>query len=144
MIELSGHVITKDNAPYIYLIRKGPYIFIGETQRNPVLIWGEHLLENGSFLNALRRRNEDFFSENVETEFYAYRCCRIETEVRAVEKRRVTQAIEHQLHVRFICNGADLISDTTRTAPTDCRYQWVREVVDQIYREFSKAIFAKA
>lgn len=144
MIEFAGSIVAREQAPYIYLIRKGSYLYIGETQRNPIQRWSEHLQENGSFQKALRNRDEEASQFNNETEFYAYRCCRIETEVRPIEKRKVTQAIEHQLHIKFVCKGGaslELISDTKRTAPTSCQYRWVNEVVDSIFEEFLQYIF---
>ena len=139
MIKFAGHVVVKEQAPYIYLIRKGPYLYIGETQRSPILRWAEHLHENGSFRRALLNRDAETLSNDAETAFFAFKCCRIETDTKPVEKRRVTQFVEHLLHIRIVCSGKcplEIISDTTKTAPTDCKYEWVNELVDQIYLEF--------
>lgn len=139
MIEFVGRLIAREKGPFIYVIRKGPYLYIGETQRNPILRWGEHLRIEGSFQKALQSRDEEFLLKDVEMEFFAYRCTRIENEVLAVEKRKITQIVEHELHVKFVCRGKntfELISDTTKTAPTGSRYKWINEIVDEIYDEF--------
>lgn len=139
MIEFAGRVVAKEHGSYIYIIKKGPYLYIGETQRNPIQRWNEHLQENGSFQSALRSRDEDYLLKNVGVEFFAYRCSRIESEAMPVETRRVTQLVEHELHVKFICRGKgafELISNTLRTAPTGSKYNWVSDLVNQIYEEF--------
>ena len=78
----------------------------------------------------------------MEIFFLAYNCPTIELSVPPAERRRVTQFVEHELHVRVICNDGklgeplELISDTTRTAPLYCRYEWVHQVIDEIFEAF--------
>lgn len=145
MIELAGRVVTRDRSPYIYFIRRAGYLYIGETQRSPVSRWCEHIAQEGSFLRALRRIDEDISAADLETEFYGYRCTKIESELQPVETKRATQRVEHELHCRVICDGflarasLTLISDTVRTAPTGCAYPWLPALVDEIYSEFKRS-----
>jgi hypothetical protein len=142
MIEISGRIISKRECPYVYFIKKDRFLYIGETQSHPVLRWGQHLDKNGSFVRALQERDEEVYQNNQEIYFFAY-CCRVvESSVLPVEKRRVTQFIEHQLHIRVICNRGklyeplELISDTKRTAPLYCNYRWIDQVVEDIFKAF--------
>lgn len=140
MIEPAGVIIAKDSAPYIYLIKKGYLLYIGETQRNPILRWNEHL-SGGSFSQALFKADEDIYQSDLHTEFYAYRCLLIEIAIKAVERKRATQYVEHELHNEISCRGIPsgyvrLISDTTRTAPLGYKYKHIRGIVDELYGTF--------
>jgi hypothetical protein len=138
MSERAGRILTKRYSPHIYFIRKDRFLYIGETQRNPVFRWSEHLTEEGSFQKALIKRDEDIYLSDLSIEFFAYRCTKIESDVGLIDRRRVTQFVEHALHVKAICTGLrwELISDTTQTAPAVCKYDWVDELVDDIYSSF--------
>lgn len=140
MIEPAGIIIAKDAAPYIYLIKKGYLLYIGETQRNPILRWSEHL-NDGSFSRALLKADEEIYRSDLHTEFYAYRCLLIEMVIKEVERKRATQYVEHELHNEIICRGIPsiyvrLISDTTRTAPLGYKYKRIRGVVGDLYDAF--------
>lgn len=141
-ISFAGHIQAKDISPYVYFIKRGYLLYIGETQKNPVIRWSEHLSENGSFRKAVLRVDEEILTNNFFTNFYAYRCAVIEKTVKEVEHKRATQFIEHELHSRIMCKGiptedsVKVISNTVRTAPLGYNYEWLGEYVNLIYERF--------
>jgi hypothetical protein len=141
-INFAGFVRAKDVSPYVYFIKRGYLLYIGETQKNPVIRWSEHLSENGSFRDAVIRFDEEILTRNLLTNFYAYRCAIIEEKVKEVERKRSTQFIEHELHSRIMCKGIPseseikIISNTIRTAPMGYNYKWLTQYVDLIYVKF--------
>jgi predicted GIY-YIG superfamily endonuclease len=144
MIEPAGKLTITDAAPYVYFIKKGYLLYIGETQRNPILRWSEHL-QDGSFQRALLKADEEVYLSDLHTEFYAYRCILIETTIKEVERKRATQYVEDALHNTIICRGLPLsniklISDTTRTAPLGYKYRHISSIVDEIYDKFASDI----
>ena len=98
--------------------------------------------DQGSFRKAALERDEEAFLSEGRTEFFAYECIRIEEEVNQVERRRVTQFVEHGLHIKVICSGIlasgalELISDTKFSAPMGVNYPWAQQVIDEIYNAF--------
>jgi hypothetical protein len=140
-IDFTGVLRTKDVSPYIYFIKRGYLLYIGETQKNPVIRWSEHLGEKGSFRNAANRVDEEIIVGNFKTFFFAYECNLLETDLAEVERRRATQHIEHEVHSLIMCNGLPergirLISNTIRTAPLGYNYEWLSSYVKDIYQLF--------
>jgi hypothetical protein len=141
-IRLAGVVQAKDVSPYVYFIKRGYLLYIGETQKNPVHRWSEHLSERGSFRNAVLRVDEEILTRNLLTSFYAYRCVMIEESVSEVKRKRATQYVEDKLHNRVMCRGIPseseikVISRTDKTAPLGYGYDWLDEYVDSIYETF--------
>lgn len=141
-ISLAGIIRAKDLSPYVYFIKRGYLLYIGETQKNPVFRWSEHFSLNGSFRNAIIRVDEEILTRNLFTNFYAYRCAVIEESVKEIERKRATQFIEHELHSRIMCKGLPsemeikVISNTVRTAPMGYNYRWLTKYVDSIYDQF--------
>jgi hypothetical protein len=141
-INFAGHLRAKDVSPYVYFIKRGYLLYIGETQKNPVIRWSEHLAEKGSFREAVLKFDEEILTRNLLTNFYAYRCQIIEEKVKEVERKRATQFIEHELHSRIMCKGIPaeseitVISNTIRTAPMSYKYEWLARYVDLIYDNF--------
>jgi hypothetical protein len=142
MISLAGVIQAPEVSPYVYFIKRGYLLYIGETQKNPVHRWSEHLSEEGSFRVAVRRVDEEIFARNLLTNFYAYRCKMIEEGVISVERKRATQYVEHELHSRIMCRGIPsesevrVISRTDKTAPMGYRYRWLSEYIDSLYEMF--------
>jgi hypothetical protein len=141
-ISFAGHIQAKDIAPYVYFIKRGYLLYIGETQKNPIIRWSDHLSETGSFRNAILRVDDEVLTKNFSTNFYAYRCGVIEAYVQNVEYKRATQFIEHELHSRIMCWGIPseidikVISNTIRTAPLGYNYEWLTQYVNLIYERF--------
>jgi hypothetical protein len=141
-VNLAAIVQAKEISPYIYFIKKGYLLYIGETQKNPVMRWSEHLSEEGSFRQAVIRVDEEVLKIDSLIYFYAYHCSAIEEDVSIVERRRATQYVEHQLHTRIVSKGIPseseirIISNTVRTAPLGYKYSWLNASVDSIYEMF--------
>lgn len=143
MVKSSGHLIGLRRFPYIYFIIKGEYLYIGETQKIPTIRWSNHLAINGSFSNNLRLRDDEMYHKNIEIQFYAYSCDTIYEITKPEERRGVTQYIEYLLHVKAICDPIlgprySLISDTIRTAPLTCEYDWANDLSDEIIKAFKE------
>ena len=141
MIKFAGKIIGKRNYPYVYFIIKDSYLYIGETQDIPIRRWRDHLDINGSFSKKLRSMNEDVFYESSDIKFYAYKCKKIKENAKEVERRLVTQYVEHRLHEEIICHRDigpkfEIISNTIRTAPKRCKYDWADDLVRDVISEF--------
>jgi hypothetical protein len=149
-IEFAGVVHAKDKSPYVYFIKRGYLLYIGETQKNPVYRWCAHLQENGSFRDAVIRVDEEILTGNFLTHFFAYRCTRIETDVGDVERRQATQYVEDKLHNRVICNGIPtdndvrIISSTVKTAPRVRVRDWLDDYTDALYEMFVKDLINRS
>lgn len=103
---------------YIYTLQFERFVYIGETQRNPVLRWSQHLTNSGSFKAALAERDVRLTATD-RVDFRAFRCEFEHLGIRPVSYRIFTQAIEHELHCLFASERTrvKLVSDTVRTCP---------------------------
>ena len=148
MIKISGTVSGRLRYPYIYAIAKGYCLYIGETQKHPVSRWGEHLTQQGTFLKRLRETDQELWASKKEILFISVPC-EIISNIHQEEQRLVTQYVEHEIHVQCILNFPKLnpiekiISDTTRTAPTVCRYSWAKDLAKFIFIELSEQLHIK-
>ena len=145
MISRAGTVLGIRKGPYVYFIVKGRYVYIGETQDIPVSRWSSHLIPTGSFSVKLRQIDDEIFDKCIQLQFYAYFCNRIADSTRNEEQRVVTQYVEHLLHTQFMCHRSlgpkfELISDTKRTAPSRCRYDWAPNLAFMILEAFASDI----
>jgi hypothetical protein len=125
MVTSAGWIDTAFKKLQIYAILRGNYIYIGVSDRLIVNRWSAHFSENGSFMSALRRANEDEVSREREVHFSLYDLSTIEKHCKPEACRRALEYIEHELHLhigrsRFFTPKFRLISDTLRTAPTNC------------------------
>lgn len=142
MISYSGCVCGVRRAPYIYFICKSRFLYIGETQNIPIFRWSQHLELEGSFSKALLVRDPEVLQQNSPFYFFSYKCEQICAAAQPIEWKRITQFVEHQVHVNVIKNmkmfGRDLeiISDTTRTAPSSCTQAWAGSLSEQILTNF--------
>lgn len=141
MIEMSGSFLQRPGFPYIYFIVVGRFLYIGETQRLPVVRWGEHFSPNGSFTKALEKRAPDFECSTRPSLLTAFCCERIGRDLLSSERKLATQWVEHDLHMKA-CSNAEigssftLISDTIRTAPPFKKYNWLSVVSLDIFNRF--------
>ena len=125
MVTSAGWIDTAFKKLQIYAIFRGNYIYIGVSDRLIVNRWSAHFNENGSFMCALRRVNEDEVSQEKPIHFFLYDLSTIQEHCKQEACRRVLEYIEHELHLyigrsRFLTPRFRLISDTLRTAPTNC------------------------
>jgi len=146
MIRYIGSISGIQKMPYIYLILKGSYLYIGETQRIPVKRWGEHMRANGSFTKALTKHDIEMVYRDDIIYFYGYACEKISSDVESWEWRKVTQFVEHMVHVKIHCHPLlgpkyTVISDTTRTTPRRCRYSWSNMLAEEIVTDFNEKIY---
>lgn len=139
-IEAAGRLVVKENSPYIYFIKRGSVLYIGETQRIPLSRWGEHFTKEGSFRKALQKVDEEIYSNDLFTELYVYRCVTVEATVAELDRRRATQYVENQVHLKLFSSGTTLrlISDTTRTTPIYNKFNWLKTDAEQLYSLFIK------
>lgn len=147
MILFAGAVIGKSHHPYIYAIIKSYCMYIGETQQHPVSRWGQHLQEVGSFSKRLKEADCDLWKNDSEIIFLCVDCREI-AKLSQDEHKIVTQYIEHKVHEYCILNLPKLapvekiISDTTRTAPSRCRYSWGNELALKIYEQINNYLYS--
>jgi len=140
MIRFAGAIKGRRHHPYIYFILKGYCLYIGETQQHPVSRFGQHLSAVGTFLRRLKEADEEIWACDKEILFLCIDCEKIAT-LSHEEHRLVTQYVEHKVHELCILNLPDLapveriISDTSKTAPSRCRYPWGDEVASKVYTE---------
>jgi hypothetical protein len=148
MIRFAGAVKGKWRHPYIYAITKDYCLYIGETQLHPVSRWGQHLTPVGTFLKRLREADEEVWARDDEILFLCVDCEQIAT-LSPEEHKLVTQYVEHKVHELCILNLPELapiekiISDTTRTAPSRCRYPWGDALASEVFAEIAEQ-FRKA
>lgn len=143
MVEFTGIVKGKIRHPYIYVIKKGYCLYIGETQRHPVLRWGEHLTPVGSFMQKLKNEDQELWMKDIEILFLCFECEKISS-LPSIEQELVTKYVEHKLHEFCVLNlpilkdVEKIISDTIKTAPSRCVYKWCSELAEKI---FSRIVF---
>lgn len=137
---LLEYISGKYRYPYIYIILKSNYIYIGETQTHPSIRWSSHLKENGSFSVNLRRKNEYVFSQTLNMHMYSIKCDEIVKQYTSSEYKNATQYLEHQLHVLFSTNRKSfsknliIISNTDKTLPKyPYRFKKMKEYAKEIF-----------
>lgn len=110
--------------PYVYFIISSQHIYIGETQKHPVIRWGAHLNQNGSFYSKL---SEDFNISRENLIFISINCTPYISKI-SDNAKTTTQALEHSLHCCVSSNPSyfgwekKLISSTEKTAPRKFKY----------------------
>lgn len=140
MIGFAGAVKGRHRHPYIYIIVKSYCLYIGETQQHPVSRWGQHLSSDGTFLKRLKEVDEEVWACDKDIFFLCVDCEQIAM-LSHEEHKLVTQYVEHKVHELCILNLPDLlpiekiISDTTKTAPSRCRYSWGNAMAYHVYKE---------
>lgn len=127
---------------YIYALQFNGFVYIGETQRNPVARWSQHLIGSGSFVEALAKRDVVLSSEDG-VYFLAFRCDVEKAGVLPVARRIFTQAVEHELHCLFASRRtcAKVISDTVRTCPPVAFFTVaVREIAETMFGQLERLL----
>ena len=147
MATSAGWIDTAFKKLQIYAIFRGNYIYIGVSDRLIVNRWSAHFNEDGSFMCALRRVNEDEVSRERVVHFFLYDLSTIEEHCKPEACRRVLEYIEHELHLyigrsRFLTPRFRLISDTLRTAPTNCSIspEYILDATTYILRDLEEKI----
>jgi len=114
--------------PYVYAIRTRDLLYIGETQRIPVVRWKDHVGMRGSFRMRVEEHGDpetDYFNSLI---FAYYACEWIVQDYGESERRSVCQALEHELHCIYsgdpylLGEEVRVISDTVKTAPRRFRH----------------------
>lgn len=122
MVTNTGRVTLPGNGPYVYFIVKHSYLYLGETQILPVIRWGAHFQNDGSFSRVLQFIDDDAMQSTKPYVFQSIYLNRIRDEFPEYEWKRATQWIENDLHLKVCACGEitsrfRLISNTVRTAP---------------------------
>ena len=130
--------------PYIYFISIANYLYIGETSQLPVRRWGQHISERGTFLERMKDIDYEVLHQGSALTFIGYSCKPIR-DVNLMNQKTVLRYLEHKVHEKLVCHPIlgptfIVVSDTTRTAPTYCKYRWINGlaevIVDSFYADF--------
>jgi len=98
-----GKISIQENKPYIYIITKANYAYIGQTQKNPIKRWCNHLSDKDDFIGKLANEDPELATnENEPVNFYAYLCDEISENVDRNNIKRETEYIEGYLNVLFM------------------------------------------
>jgi|GEM_PF-2722069 len=141
---------------FVYLIFSKDILYIGETQKNAVSRWIQHVYYKSSFYKCVLRKGLNFqdYSDNVH--FVSVELTEIRENFPENRWRVITQAVEHALHEILQRSKSELleayhkkytdvdyyriISDTTRTAPTkipnsdwDFARNYANQVLSDVY-----------
>jgi len=127
--------------PHVYFIWNKDCLSIGETQRRPVIRWGQHLSEGGTLFGILSE--SEIGSPGAIEQVLAFSAFRLDIlldECHPALIKTTTQYIEHQLHVLAALRmeaafgrAMRVVSNTTCTAPRRCKYQWASPLYGQIF-----------
>jgi hypothetical protein len=147
MVTSAGWIGTAFKKLQIYAIVRGCYLYIGVSDRLIVNRWGAHFNDNGSFICALRRVNEDEVLRDRPIYFFLYDLSTIEKHCKPEACRRVLEYIEHELHLhigrsRYLTPRFRLISDTLRTAPSNCSIspEYILDATTYMVRDLEEKI----
>jgi len=128
--------------PYIYVIVIENFLYIGETQKLPIIRWGQHFSRGGSLSEKLKKQERNpFIENNPKIVCISCFCDRIFREVKDSDQLRMTQYLEDCLHNKTIARldlfkkRFSLVSDTRCTAPRsyDCKYYWKNEYCESVF-----------
>jgi hypothetical protein len=144
-----GGLSARLEGPHVYFIRVRDLLYVGETQKHPVIRWSGHLGPQGSFREAVLARGLLELDFNDQISFYAYQLSELTSGVPEVQIKQATQAVEHELHALLRARPSLLgrvfriISDTQNTAPRTFK-QWAmaQRIAETIARELASALAA--
>jgi hypothetical protein len=146
LVTISGPCAALLNAPYIYLIEYSTFAYIGETQSHPVMRWGAHLSQQGTFSNNLRKIPQIFQSVD-QVNFIAVRVDHLMSSVDRQKWRLSCQWIEHRVHVLFTISKLgvrySLISDTSRSAPIAPPAPGLEDVAKEAFQALTRHLPGK-
>lgn len=137
------------NGPYIYFIFTGNFVYIGETQRHPVIRWGAHLTAGGTLWKKLQENSKYIEDNNCINENFTFISvnCNSLFQKYIGPSRIVSQALEHNLHCVLKSNpslfGWDkvILSNTDKTAPMKFNnWQYIEKVSIEIVEKVIEAI----
>jgi len=140
-----GGVSAIWSAPFVYFIRSGECLYVGETQRHPVVRWSQHLGPQGSFRLAAEGRAEIVLDGATPIAFYAFEVAPLRSLFPEVQLKAATQAVEHEIHMllrarpSFLGPALRVISDTEKTAPRTFR-RW--DIAQALAEEAAAALRA--
>lgn len=142
-----GSLSAKLTGPHVYFIHARDLLYIGETQKHPVVRWSDHLGPRGSFRKAAITRGFSDLALDERISFRAYELAEAVASLPEVQIKQATQAIEHELHVLLrsrpsLLGGVfRIISDTEKTAPRTFK-QWAlaRGIAELIARKLAAAL----
>jgi hypothetical protein len=145
-----GGISAKLAGPHIYFIQVRDLLYVGETQKHPVIRWSDHLGSQGSFWQAALNRGCVELDPDEQVSFYAYQLSQFTDGVPEVQIKQTTQAVEHELHVvlrarpSLLGSVFRIISSTDKTAPRTFR-QWalVESIAEAIAGELAVALVAR-
>lgn len=122
-IRYVGSLAASPAAPHVYFILAQGLLYVGETQKHPVVRWNQHLQPEGSFRMAAFARGQVEIDVTDRIGFYAVEIEPLATLFPAAQIKAATQAVEHEVHMllrarpSFLGLDLQIISDTARTAP---------------------------
>ena len=140
---------------FVYLIFSKDLVYIGETQRNAISRWIQHVYYKSSFYKSIIRHGFDFEDYSDSIHFISVELMEIRTRFPENRWRVITQAVEHAIHEKLHTSKSELIeayykkyfdnidyfviiSDTSKTVPTripNSDWQFAREYAGNILKE---------
>lgn len=97
-----GYIEAFDTNPYLYVIIKAHYLYIGRTLSHPAIRWGSHLQESGTFFKKIFEQDEEIaISNEYAINFYAFSCAELKGVIPNISLKRETEYAETLLHTKF-------------------------------------------
>ncbi|MFZ4148910.1 hypothetical protein ACEV7C_16145 [Enterobacter ludwigii] len=137
------------SGPYVYFIFTGDFVYIGETQRHPVIRWGAHLTAGGTLWRKLQENSKNIQGKDLFNEDFTFISinCNSLFKKSIGPSRIVSQALEHNLHCVLKSNpslfGWDkvILSNTDKTAPMKFnKWQDIEKISMEIVEKVIKTI----
>lgn len=121
--------------PYVYFIQYDYCLYIGETQKHPVIRWGQHLTPKSNYFHMLFKQLRLNVEHMGNIKFNSIYCGGLLNRIEKYTVKSKTQALEHHFHC-LMCERPSLfgaryhiISSTEKTAPRRF-YDW--DTIDEI------------
>ena len=140
-----GAISSRRQYPHIYAIVKRHCLYIGETQQHLACRWGQHLIPGGSFDTNLKLADIQLWHSDDPIQCYGFALEKVAT-ISRVEHKVVSQFIEHRVHelcylnLRQLAGIEMIISDTVRTAPRRCKYNWASDLSGEVFAVLSEKL----
>jgi hypothetical protein len=137
---------------FVYLIFSKDLVYIGETQKNAISRWIQHIYYKSSFYKSILRHGLNFndYSENIH--FISIELEEIRESFPENRWLSITRAVEHAIHEILFASKSELIeayykkyyddidyyliiSDTSKTVPTkipSSEWKFAREYANKI------------
>lgn len=141
-MEINAFTKGELKGAFIYFIFAKDLLYIGETQKIAIARWYSHLYQNGTLLKNIQNHGKNPADYTNSLHFVSVKCTDIQKEYPEIKWKTITQAVEHSIHkVLYLSqvalidayykkyapevNRFEIISDTTRTAPTRIHFtEW--------------------